>query len=236
MPKAVALQFQAHQHADVIVLSEEGRRISGTIEDVNGRQLLLILDQVVSPGASLKVEWNNYVVLAEVQYQTDWHNLPAFVIKVEHLIRRDPVELIPRERSAPLPHDSLDQAVAMRRLLFGIRVAALNFDQDRYDAFQANMISLERSLDRDASGANCLKVSEEAVKALAANRKHVLDSVSSHLGDIRTVISSFAQAIAALEALPPQVKAQKNEGWDSSIGESLFDLEIRFSNLLDKFA
>jgi hypothetical protein len=236
MPKAVALQFQAHQHADVIVLSEEGRRISGTIEDVNGRQLLLTLDQVVPSGASLRVEWNNYVVLAEVQYQTDWHNLPAFVIKVEHLIRKDLVELIPRERSAPVPPDSLDQAVAMRRLLFGIRVAALNFDQDRYDAFQANMISLERSLDRDPSGVNCLKVSEEAVKALAANRKRVLDSVSSQLSDIRIVISSFAQAIAALEGLQPQEQAKKNRDWDSSIGKSLFDLEIRFSNLLQKFA
>jgi hypothetical protein len=63
MPNAVALQFQAHQHADVIVLSEEGRRISGTIEQVNGRQLLLILDEAVLPGAALRLEWNNYICL-----------------------------------------------------------------------------------------------------------------------------------------------------------------------------
>jgi hypothetical protein len=236
MPKAVALQFQAHQHADVIVLSEEGRRISGTIEDVNGRQLLLILDGAVPPGSTLRVEWNNYVVLAEVQYQTNWQNLPAFVIKVQHLIGRDPVELIPRERSGPVSHTSLDQAVAIRRLLFGIRVAALNFDQVRYDDFQSNIISLERSLDRDTSGANCLKVSEEAVKALAANRKHVLDSISSQLTDIRIVISTFARAMAELEERQPQVQTVKNDDRDSSIGESLFDLEIRFSKLLDKFA
>jgi hypothetical protein len=42
--------------------------------------------------------------------------------------------------------------------------------------------------------------------------------------------------MAALEALQPQVQAEKNGDWASSIGESLFDLEIRFSNLLEKFA
>jgi hypothetical protein len=42
--------------------------------------------------------------------------------------------------------------------------------------------------------------------------------------------------MAALEALPPQLQAVKNEGRDSSIGESLFDLEMRFSKLLNKFA
>jgi hypothetical protein len=236
MPKAVALQLQAHQHADVIVLSEEGRRISGTIEEVNGRQLLLILNETVLPGAALRVEWNNYIVLAEVQYQTDSQNLPAFVIEVEHLIRRDPVEDLSRGRPTPISNDSLDQSVAIRRLLFGIRVAALNFDQGRYDAFQAYMNSLERRLDRDPSGGNCLRISEEAVKALAANRKHILDSVNSHLNDIRTVISTIALAMAALEALPPQLQAVKNEGRDSSIGESLFDLEMRFSKLLNKFA
>ena len=231
MHKPGSLQFQPHQRADVTVLSEEGRCLGGAIEDVAGRRVLMVLDEVVPLGAALRVEWNNYIVLAEVQSLIDWQDRKAFVVEVEHLIRQNTGEEPSSERIKPAPDQSADQSVAMRRLLFGIRVAALNFDQSRYDAFQTSMNSLERRLDRDPSGANCLKISEEAVKALAAHRKHTLASVSSHLTDIRLVTAAFVQTMAALEASQPQLA-----GGSRSMGESLFDLEMRFSKLLDKFA
>ena len=120
MEKRGEPRFDAAQTVRLTTLGEESERLDARIVNISGTGMRLLVDRMLAPGQTIKVEWDEILLLGEVCYcQPDAEGY-AVGVELEHALMhtRELVRLAQQllDVEADSSRDSLPQAAPVRKL------------------------------------------------------------------------------------------------------------------------
>ena len=85
-PPKQRFQVQGSESAEVTPLAGACATVSGHLLSLAGRDLELILDQTIAPGAAVRVQARDWLMLGEVLYCAPVHSRHRVRLRLEHAL------------------------------------------------------------------------------------------------------------------------------------------------------
>ena len=174
---------------------------SGHVEEVVGRQLLVRTTHPIAVGATVRLDWNNNVVLGEVQGTHVREGQDFYVVRVEQFVAGG-VRARAAEAQAPARSESAAEIFlrAVRESML-VRTPAVA-------AYEAKLTQLEKSVGSRSDA----DIASAAGDLLAEYHK-------AAVADVRTRISAVNATLHILSALLSDISDARVQEVQSSMGD-----------------